>query len=140
MAKGGDVAYARYKEKLWWLAASQSGWRRPPTPKTIAHLVHSCPAEEHDWSLRVAVAVSKARQAELVYLFDGEQATYHTLPAFWQSEVVTVAANPADPCRLIGDVLSEMDGAGNELAAAIDDTTRSEKALFLADLTLLAVQ
>jgi hypothetical protein len=135
-----DVDYARYKDKLWWLAASQSWWTSPPTPKTIAHLVHSCPAEEHDWSLRVAVALSKARQAELVYVFDGEQATYHTLPAFWQSEVVTVAANPADPCRLIGNVLSEMSAAVDDLAAAIDDTTGPEKARLIDDLARLGEQ
>ncbi len=135
-----DVDYARYKEKLWWLAASQSWWTSPPTPKTIAHVIPSCPAEEHDWSLRVAVAVSKARQAELVYVFDGEQSAYHTLPAFWQSEVVTVAANPADPCRLIDDVLSEMAAAVDDLAAAIDDTTGPEKARLIDDLARLGEQ
>jgi hypothetical protein len=135
-----DVDYAHYKETEWWLAASEPWWTDPPTSKAIAHGVHSCPAGDHDWSLRVAIALSKAREAELVYVFDGEHAAYHTLPAFWDSELVVVSATLDDPCRLIGDVLSDMRVAEDDLATAIDDTTGQERARLIDDLARLGEQ
>jgi len=135
-----DVDYARYKEGLWWRAASTSWWADPPTDKIIAHAIHSCPAGDHDWSLRVAVALSKARQAKLVYVVESDQSAHNALPSYWDAEVLAVAATPTDPCRLIDNVLSEMSTAADDLATAIDDATGGEKARLIEDLARLGEQ
>ncbi|MGZ3581137.1 MAG: hypothetical protein ACXWP6_00150 [Ktedonobacterales bacterium] len=128
--------YAHYVVKAWWTGAQAPWWTNPPPGKTVAHVVRSCPDE---WSMRVAVGLSKARGAHYVFVYDDSE--IHTdLPAYWDAETAAVADMPAEPCQLIADVIPDITQAIDDLSARIDHATSDEKALLIQEVARLGVQ
>lgn len=119
--------YALYVTDAWWTGASEPWWTHPPAGKAVAHVVHSCP-NDNDWYVRVAIALSKRRGAQYVYVYDRGPGTYDSLPPYWDAELAAVADTPADPCQAIADVIPEISQAIDDLNAEIDNVNGDEKA------------
>ncbi|HEX8036463.1 MAG TPA: spherulation-specific family 4 protein [Ktedonobacterales bacterium] len=126
---------ANYVVKAWWTGAHTPWWTQPRPGKAVAHVVRSCPDE---WSMRVAVGLSKARGAQYVYVYDDGSALHPDLPAYWNAETAAVADTPTEPCQLIADVIPDITRAIDDLSARIDHATSEEEALLIQEVARLA--